>query len=712
MKKFDDITLIFFILSIGFLLSIAELIGFEIPLIKAVVYFFIVTFIPGLLILRILNVNTHDLIKTILFSVGLSISFITFIVILINFLLPIVGIGSPLEKNIIILSILLSIIILGLISYFLNKNNFFDLKIKFQPYLSNSSLFLLIIPFFSIIGTYYMNYYNSNLFLLILLILIATVPILIVFDKIPKELYPLSIFVSSISLLFYTCLTSPYIWGWDINTEYYFAKLAIENGFWNYALPYEYNSIPMLTMLTSVYSAFLNIDIVWIYKIIFPMLFSIVPLGIYSFFKDQFKEKISILAPFIFMFYYGFFKTMPGKQMIAEIFLVLLIMLIIDKRLPNLSKKILAIIFSFSLVISHYGISYLFLLMITLVLVFSYLFKNKKNEISLIKTGFLVLFCVMVFSWFIYISGGISFNTIIGIFNNVVNNLSDILLTQSSRTGASYSLLEMPTYVWSIYQSLNYLLQIFIFMGILSLLYHLILQKKKLFCTLEYSAISIAAYIFLIISIFLTFGLGMDRAIQINLIILAPFAIIGYKFILDFFYRLIKVIKINFNCKENLKLFAIFLSLYLFFSSGLIFEITNDPYPSLFTLRKNIEFPVFNNEEISGAIWLKKYTNGSQIYTEGKGSRLPQHRTTLLLSSYFIYDNLTKFYFYENTTKINQGSYIYLGSFAEKGFLLGSKTFAWSREHIILNKTSFYKEIITKSNKIYSNGGSSNYYMS
>lgn len=716
MKKMTDIMGLLLIIFIWAMLSISDLIGLGIPLIKSFFGFILVTIVPGIIILRIIKVKPLNNFKLMLYSVGLSLAFVSMLGIFINYIYPSIGIKNPLSTPTINLTFIFSITLLWIISYIQNRNSFYEINIDIKPYLSNSGIFLLILPLISVIGTYLINYYDKNTILLIFLILISLVPILIVFNKIPKKLYPLCILATSISLLFYTSLISQYIWGWDVNTEYYFAKIAIQNGYWNYSLPYQYNSIPMLTILSSFYYSFLNLNLIWIFKIIFPILFSLVPLGIYYICKDQFEgDLIPALAPFVFMFYYGFFKTMPGKQMIAEIFLVLLILLIIDKKLPSMAKKIMAILFSFALIISHYGVSYLFMLMLIFIIISALLFKNEFNKNSIIKIGFGTLFTVLAVSWFMYISGGVSLDNIIGIGNNVVTNINEIVQSQPSRSGSSYSLLEMPTITWSVYQGLNYLLQFFIAFGIIKLLYNFF-RKKKLICNFEYAAISIAAYSFLMISIFLTFSLGMDRALQINLIVLSPFAIIGCQYIFEVIISILKKVRLPLNSnskdlKVPLKIFGVFLTIFLLFSSSLVFEVTKDPYPSLFTLNKKTEFPVFTSEEIGGANWLKSYTDGNQIFTESRGSALPNHRTTLLLSSFFIYDSLTKFYFHQDRINIPSNSYIYFGSFAEKGILLGNKTFGWNKEHIPLKNTLFYNKVILNSSQIYENGGSSVYYL-
>jgi uncharacterized membrane protein len=64
-------------LSLGILLAALGLIGlaalgFDIPILRQIVGFIFLTFVPGLLILRILKIRNVGVIESLLYSVGLS----------------------------------------------------------------------------------------------------------------------------------------------------------------------------------------------------------------------------------------------------------------------------------------------------------------------------------------------------------------------------------------------------------------------------------------------------------------------------------------------------------------------------------------------------------------------------------------------------------------------------------------------------------------
>src|SRR5271157_914455 len=104
-------------------------------------------------------------------------------------------------------------------------------------------IFLVMLPFLSILGTQILLSFQSSTILLVLIPLLALVPILVAFDKIPTKLLPLAILCTSLSLLYATSLSSVFLRGTDIQREYYFANLVKTSSFWNPTTPDSFNSV-------------------------------------------------------------------------------------------------------------------------------------------------------------------------------------------------------------------------------------------------------------------------------------------------------------------------------------------------------------------------------------------------------------------------------------------------------------------------------------
>ena len=296
--------------------------------------------------------------------------------------------------------------------------------------LSPIFLFLCLIPFIAIFGSYAMKVSNNNIITMILLALIAIIFILVVFDKIPKKLYLFTVWIISISLLYMSSLISPYVWGWDIQNEYYLANLVLTYSHWNYMLPDAYNSMLSIVMLGPVYSILTNIDLDYVLKIIIPFLFSLLPLGLYRIFKIQTQDsKISFLAVFLFISFNTFYIELLSltREMTAELFLIVILLLFFERKFkPNLI--LLMILFSMGLVFSHYSTSYFFiaaLIVVTLILGFFNLINFneslKKIDLKKDKTILYLLPLITIFTaffsylWYSTTSQGLAINSIIDV---------------------------------------------------------------------------------------------------------------------------------------------------------------------------------------------------------------------------------------------------------------------------------------------------------
>ncbi len=206
-----------------------------------------------------------------------------------------------------------------------------------------SFLFLTLIPFVAIFGSYSITNYHTNIISMFLLVLIALTFILVVFDKIPKKWYTFTVWIVSISLLFVSSLISPYVWGWDIQNEYYLANLVMNFSYWNSTLPDAYNSMLSIVMLAPTYSLLTNLRLDYILKIVYPFLFSLVPLGLYKIFKTQTNNsKIAFIAVFLFISFNTFYIELLAltREMTAELFLVLLLLLILNRKIKIKSNNI------------------------------------------------------------------------------------------------------------------------------------------------------------------------------------------------------------------------------------------------------------------------------------------------------------------------------------------------------------------------------------
>ena len=675
-------------------------IGLSIPVLREVITSIYLLFIPGILILRVLKIHNITSIESLLYGVGLSVASIMSIGFFINIIFPAFKIFNPLSLFYLIISISIFVIILCILSYILDEG------FSSEDYINinfSKKGFLYLIPFLAVIGTYLMNFDQNNILLMIMIPLIALLVILVAFGKLTEKEYPFIIFIISLSLLFHTSLISSYLWGWDIHHEYYLANLVIQNSFWDLNIPYNTNAMLSIVILAPILSKVTNMDLIWVFKILYPFLFSLVPLGLYLVFKKQLNSKIAFLSTFFFMSIFTFYTEMNqlARQEIAELFFVLVIMLMIDTSMDKIKRALLMIIFAFSIIVSHYGLSYIF--MLSLIGVYLIIFidnkfikkiksKTELNNIfgNKLTSSFIILFIIFALSWYIYVSSSSAFTNIINIGNHIMGSISSDFLNPDAAQGAAVLNLQSSSYLHDILKYLNLLFQFFILLGVIFTFYKVNKVKFKM----EFLLFALMNLIILIFSILLPYfasALNVTRVYHITLFFLAPFAIIGG---IEFFKMINRIFRgkcTEKRTEKSLKIISILLATLLLFYSGFMYEIANDD-PTSFSL-SSIDYPITNAQEVMSMGWLYHMKNNSLVYADGY--RMP------LALSYGPVNEIQK-----NYNKINS-SYIFLGKFnIDTGNMLISERIKATKNQDYVN----YNSIIENKNELYNNGNSEVYY--
>jgi uncharacterized membrane protein len=636
---------------------------------------------------------------------------------LMNTVYPILGIPEPI--SIISLTVTISMVVLTLciLCYIRDKDFYGPNIIDIKKVLSPTTLFLCLIPFFSIFGTYLVNFYNNNLLLIVLIIIIFLTVILTCFNiLLPKKLYPLGIFIIAISLLFHRSLISGYVWGWDIHHELYLANLVISNSIWNPAIPYPTNAMLSITMLSPIYSILCNISSVWIFKIIYPLLFSLVPLGLYQIFRKQTSDRIAFLSCFFFVSLFTFYGEMLAlaRQQIAELFFVLLILLMIDKKMNKTTRSFLFILFGFSLTVSHYGLSYIYMFLLTLAWIILILIDNikahklirffpniffrdggKKNHYTQtmidrknnsIKISFVLLFSILTMTWYIYISWSSNFTQIVSIGGKILQSISAETLDPRAVQGLGLITSETSSLLHDITKYLHLITQFFIVIGFFTIFFKRCKEKfEKEYVIFSYIALAIITAA--IIVPYFASTIGTTRLYHIMLIILSPFCIFGMKTIFQLFARSFKSYPAY--IKDPLKFISVFFAVYLLFNTGFIYEIAGEDSSSISLNTKNdYSIAVYTSPEVLCAKWVTNVSNSS-IFADG---------TSRWLLYGFGYSRLRDMPVH--VSRIDYDSFIYLGSYntREKTFRIEYKEKAYRITKII------DADVITKNrNKVYTN---------
>ena len=598
----------------------------NIPVARQVVAFFFLTFVPGYIIVKLLKITKFNMTETLIFSVGFSIAFLIIVGSLVNELCQL---GILYSFSLLPLTIAVNCFIsLGSILIYLKKGEFESLSIETLK-LAPSTIFLMILPILSIVGAMYVNLYGNNkllLFLIILISLLFTIGLLS--DKLSHlRLYSLAVLMIAISLLFHASLISNYLvsFGSDSPIEYYIFKITENNRYWRSVFIYPWdtgysriNSMLSVTILPYIYLTFLNMDATWVFKIVYPLIFSLVPLAFYELLRKNFGEKKAFIAVFLFMAQNVFYTEMLGlnRQMIAELFFILLLLVILNKKLKTFTKIVSFTIFSFALITSHYALAEIFLLFVTTAWISLYLMKRPSRKITITMVA---LFFTTMFLWYLYTSNSAVFSSFVSFGSYVLDQLNQFFNLGARQKTVLMGLgLEPPPTIWNMFSRVfAYLTEFLIVVGFVEL----IVNRKESQVEREqfiFTIIAVAFLIALIVVPGLANTMNMTRFYHILLFFLAPMCVLGAELI----GRLV--------FKRRTKLLASTLLLivlvpYFLFQTGLIYELTGTQSWSLplSKYRMNAIFlrgrlGYFDECEILSTFWLSENIEAvkSKVYAD------------------------------------------------------------------------------------------------
>jgi uncharacterized membrane protein len=166
------------------------------------------------------------------------------------------------------------------------------------------------------------------------------------------------------AMLLMTSLRGWYITGSDIQNEYVVFELTKSHGDWNMSnAPNPYNACLSVTILPTMLSQLLRVDDPYIFKFWFQLLFALCPVFVYRISLRYGDRTIALVATIYFIAFPTYFTDMPfvNRQEIAYLFVGACVLTATDPTLGYKIGRFRISVFSLGIVLSHYSTSYVFL---------------------------------------------------------------------------------------------------------------------------------------------------------------------------------------------------------------------------------------------------------------------------------------------------------------------------------------------------------------
>jgi uncharacterized membrane protein len=638
------------------LIALADVsIIFNIPVLRQVLGFIMLTFVPGFLLIQIAQLKMNPLEK-VLFLIGLSVSFLMFVPLAMNFVYPILGISRPISLFPLVTTF--SLLLAGL-SLFVYKKGAQYLQITAlgvdelidrvkNPLALGAALVLVL----GILGGLLLRFdLDSLLSLLSMLSIAVAVVIIVASRRVSARFYPLYIFAIALALLYSRTLASANLFGYDIFGELYVADLVKASGVWNPSLVLgtfgvgDYYTMLTVAILPNVYSMLLNVDTVWVFKLIIPFIAAFVPVGLYQLWKTQlkFSDKCAFLSSFFFISFYVFYDQMIIREEVAGLFLVLALLLLLSSRVRGVNGTALLIVVIASLAVSHYASSYVFMFYLVILLIGSILagVKNAQAQRASAISGTLVALAIaIVLSWYLLTGGGAPYVALVETGTHVVSSLSNELFAVNSEpvvagvfgSGVSYvSFLHVLAHYWVIATL------VLIAVGLIAMVW----RRKAMRANVQFLVLSLASFVMMLFAVgapAFAAAINGDRLYALASFFLAPCCVLGILAIVDTPFSWIRVNKDIILKLKYAAVIAVLIPNFLFMT-GTIFEITEHPsnyalLPSQNQSGRTIEYsfqggrdwsylvqtPV-PDESVYAARWLSSSMSPLPVYADHSGAQ-------------------------------------------------------------------------------------------
>lgn len=431
-----------------FFLIVNILIIFDLNIIylRQILGFLFIVLVPGLLIMLCLKISKVGFWEYLVYTVGLSIAFIMFAGLLVNWTLPALNItDKPLSLWPILICFDIFLLGLWLTAIYRNRDlKPFDITIPKLDAINRVFFIIpMLFPLLSILGAFLLNNHGPNILTMIMLGGIAVyVLLLVIFRKHMNEnVWPWALWMMGLALLLSGWMRSWSLVGDDNSAEFFIFRLTSSLQYWSINSFFSsYNAMLSINILPLIINIFSSDNInYWIYKFTLQILISFIGVILFIYFSKIFNIKISFFSSFLFlslpMLYSGI--SLGVRQEFAFLFLGMMILVLLTRDIKTNIKKLLFVIFGASMIVSHYSTAYIALAIFTLTYIFTLMYKIyenkkiKKGKISKYEksefylTGILVLL-LLIFGFFWYNQVTSTEDGIISFASKSISNLGNM----------------------------------------------------------------------------------------------------------------------------------------------------------------------------------------------------------------------------------------------------------------------------------------------
>lgn len=337
---------------------------------RPVVAVAVLTYLPGFLALRLLNLDRRPASIQIPLEVGVSLAMLMTVGWLMSIAYPLVGINRPLAQ--VPVTVTCGVLISALLAANGTRrrrspdchNAIAPVRLAHMPWSSfvYASLAALTPPFAVLAATVFGTSGDNRLMVSLFLIVMA----LIIWAGLRRprmaEAYPLVVFALSLSLVLARTLIGRYISGWDIQWEYFFAQKTTEFGAWNINdSSSQLNSTLSVAVLPTILTRITGLPTTWVFKLLYPLFLSLSAPVLYELYRRYVTRQQAMLATLFVVSCNVYYFALPQavRMEIAFLFLALALYLLFEPK-QGVKNAALIMFCVWGLIVAHYSSAFIF----------------------------------------------------------------------------------------------------------------------------------------------------------------------------------------------------------------------------------------------------------------------------------------------------------------------------------------------------------------
>ncbi|MCX7997138.1 MAG: DUF2206 domain-containing protein [Patescibacteria group bacterium] len=329
----------------------------------------LIVFIPGILLTRIIRLTGPPGVLA-GYAVAFGLAYLIYLGLLQNMALPYLGVQKPLTLFPFIITFAGATWLLFVYSLLRGNSYAFALQIPTgKPVSIIFAVIPCLFPLLTLAGSFRLNNGADGMPTFLALSGMAVYLLAAVFarNKIAPWVFPWAIFCMGAALLYMYSARTPFLHGWDIQSEYRVFERTLQRGFWKPGSSGDiYNATLGITILPSLFATVFTGEPFLIFKYLYPFFFAFTGIAVYYLLEPRLPRTAAFLASFLVICQQSF-ASMPSlaRQEIAFIMFVYMLLVLFDRLHNRVTKSDVMLFLGGAMVLSHYSTTYVALILFT-----------------------------------------------------------------------------------------------------------------------------------------------------------------------------------------------------------------------------------------------------------------------------------------------------------------------------------------------------------